>query len=272
MKLFVRGLAFDVSVAGPDGDVPVLLLHGFPQNATMWDEISPVLHAHGRPTIAPNQRGYSPGARPADVDAYAMSECVADALAILDEVDAPVVDLVGHDWGAIVGWHLAAEHPDRVRTLTALSVPHPTGFGAAIADDEDQQRRSAYVELFRQPGHAEDLLLEDNAMRITAMFTGCPPGRIEQFVAPMRDRAALTGALNWYRAITPETMKCARVSVPTTFIWGESDIAIGIAAARSCGAYVDGDYRFVPLIGVSHWIADEAPGALTEAILEQIGE
>jgi pimeloyl-ACP methyl ester carboxylesterase len=270
MRVGVRGLRFDVSVAGPDGEQPVLLLHGFPQNSTMWDEIAPVLHANGRSTIAVDQRGYSPGARPSDVDAYAMPECVADVIAILDELAVPVVDLVGHDWGAIVGWHLAAAHPDRVRTYTAVSVPHPTGFGAAIAHDEDQQRRSAYIGLFRKPGRAEDLLLEDDATRISAIFAGCPPERIEAFVAPMRDRSALTAALNWYRAMTPATMVCGRVSVPTTFVWGDADIAVGATAAQSCAEYVDGEFRFVPLLGVSHWIADEAPGALSEAILFRI--
>jgi pimeloyl-ACP methyl ester carboxylesterase len=270
VKIFVRGLAFEVSVAGPEGDIPVLLLHGWPQNATMWDQIAPILHANGRPTIAPDQRGYSPGARPSDVDAYAMAECVDDILALLDELEAPVVDVVGHDWGSIVAWHLAAEHPDRVRTLTAVSVPHPTAFGAAIATDEDQQQRSAYIQLFRQPGRAEDVLLEDNAARLTAIFAGIAPDRIEDFVAPLRDRDALTASLNWYRAMTPETMSCGRVTVPTTFVWGESDIAVGVVAARSCGAQVDGDYRFVPLVGVGHWIAEEAPGALSDAILARI--
>jgi pimeloyl-ACP methyl ester carboxylesterase len=270
MRVAARGLVFDVDVDGPEGEVPVLLLHGWPQNSTMWDQIAPVLHANGRSTIAPDQRGYSPGARPSDVDAYAMGECVADVVAILDELDVPVVDVVGHDWGAIVAWHIAAEHPDRVRTLTAVSVPHPTPFGAAIANDEDQQQRSAYIGLFRQAGRAEDLLLEDDAMRLRALFAGIPPDRAEKFVAPLLDRDALTGTLNWYRAMTPETTACAKVSVPTTFVWGDADIAIGATAARACGDYVDSDYRFVPLVGVSHWIADEAPGALSEAILARI--
>ncbi len=267
----VRGFTFDVTISGPtDGDA-VLLLHGFPQNATMWDHISSPLHAAGRQTIAPNQRGYSPGARPSDVDAYAMPELVADAVAILDELGVEQADVVGHDWGAVVAWHLAAEHPDRVRTLTAVSVPHPAGFNDAVAHDPDQKQKSQYIGFFRRPGKAEDLLLEDDGVRLTAMFTGCPPDRIEAFVAPMRDRAALTGALNWYRAMSPGTMACGRVGVPTTFVWGDADLAIGATAARSCAIYVDGDFRFVPLKGISHWVADEVPGALSEEILDRIG-
>jgi pimeloyl-ACP methyl ester carboxylesterase len=249
----------------------VLLLHGFPQNAAEWDQVASALHAAGRTTIAPDQRGYSPDARPAEVGAYAIGECVADVVAILDALDAPEVDLVGHDWGSIVAWHLAARHPERVRTLTAVSVPHPEAFGAAIADDPDQQERSAYFKLFRQAGKAEDVLLADCGARLRAMFDGCPPELVDAYVTPMLDRAALTGALNWYRAMTRETTACPAVGVPTTFVWGDRDLAIGATAAQACAAHVAADYRFVPLAGISHWVADEAPAALAEAILARIG-
>jgi pimeloyl-ACP methyl ester carboxylesterase len=273
MRLSAREFVFEVTVGGTSraGHAPVLLLHGFPQNAAQWDQVAAALHAAGRTTIAPNQRGYSPDARPSDVDAYAMAECVADAVAILDALDAPEVDVVGHDWGSLVAWHLAAAHPDRVRTLTAVSVPHPEAMGAAIATDADQQARSAYIKLFRQAGKAEDLLLEDCGARLRAMFAGCPPELVDTYVAPMLDRDALTGALNWYRAMTRETTACPAVGVPTTFVWGDGDLAIGATAARACAAHVAADYRFVPLAGVSHWVPDEAPDALAEAILARIG-
>lgn len=248
----------------------MLLLHGFPQHKSEWDRVTPFLHAAGHATIAPDQRGYSPGARPSDVEAYAITECVADAIAILDALDIEVADVVGHDWGAVVGWHLAAKHADRVRTFTAVSVPHPEGFGAAIADDADQQQRSAYIGFFRQSGKAEDLLLEDAGMRLRAMFIGCPPELVDGYVRPMLDRAALTGALNWYRAMHSGTMACPPVSVPTTFVWGDRDLAVGATAARSCAAHVVGDFRFLPLDGVSHWVPDEAPEVLADAILARV--
>jgi pimeloyl-ACP methyl ester carboxylesterase len=271
MQIPVRGFTFDVIVAGPADGSPVLLLHGFPQNAMMWDHVSTALHAAGSRTIAPNQRGYSPGARPSGVDAYVMGELVADAIAILDALGVDRADVVGHDWGSIVAWHLAAEHPDRVRSLTAISVPHPIAFGQAIEHDEDQQRRSAYIRLFRQEGKAEDVLLEDDAVRLVEVFDGLPPDRIEAFVGPLRSREALTGTLNWYRAMSRGAMACDRVRVPTTFVWGDADLAVGATAARACADFVDGDYRFVPMIGVGHWIADEVPGALVEEILDRSG-
>ncbi len=273
MKVSARELTFDVAVGGScrSGRAPVLLLHGFPQNATQWDRVAAALHADGRATVAPDQRGYSPGARPSDVDAYRMSECVADVIAVLDALDATEVDVVGHDWGALVAWHLAAAHPQRVRTLTAVSVAHPAAMGHAIATDADQKHRSAYIGFFRKTGHAEDLLLEDDGARLRAMFDGCPPEYVDQYVTPMLDRGTLTAALNWYRAMGPATTTCAAVSVPTTFVWGDRDMAIGAVAAHACGDHVTADYRFVPLAGVSHWIPDEAPEALVEAVLARVG-
>jgi pimeloyl-ACP methyl ester carboxylesterase len=270
MRISVRGLSLDVSVDGPSDGPAVLLLHGFPQNATEWQRVIPALHAAGMRTIAPDQRGYSPGARPAEVDAYVMKECVADAVALLDNLGIDRTHVVGHDWGAVVAWRLAADFPDRVHTLTAVSVPHPTAFTDAIDNDADQQRRSSYFGLFRKAGHAEDVLLDDNGARLRAMFAGCPPELIDDYVTPMLDRATLTGALNWYRAMSNASLAAGDVTVPTTYVWGDSDPAVGAIAARACARYVTDDYRFVPLTGVGHWIPDEVPGAMAEAILSRI--
>ncbi len=270
MRISVRGLTFDVSVDGPSDGPAVLLLHGFPQNAGEWRRVVPALHAAGLCTVAPDQRGYSPGARPAGTDAYAMKECVADAVALLDELGIERAHLVGHDWGALVAWRVAADFPHRTETLTAVSVPHATAFGDALRADPDQQQRSSYMTLFRDAGRAEDVLLEDGGRRMRAMFSGCPPELVGDYVSPMLDRSALTAALEWYRAVSPESLACGDVTVPTTYVWGDNDLAVGRTAARSCGQYVTGEYRFVPLTGVSHWVPDEVPAALAEAILTRI--
>src|SRR6185312_6822929 len=127
----VGELTFDVRVGGPIDGAAVMLLHGFPENASMWSGVEPALHAAGLRTIAPDQRGYSPGARPDGVEAYSMHRLVADALGLLDAYGLARVHVVGHDWGAAVGWNLAGRHPDRVATLTAISVPHPAAPGRA---------------------------------------------------------------------------------------------------------------------------------------------
>jgi pimeloyl-ACP methyl ester carboxylesterase len=274
MLVEARGLEFDVRIGGPEHGEPVLLLHGFPQNSVMWDGIEPALHAAGLRTVAPDQRGYSPGARPAEVSAYAMPELVGDALAIIDALQLGPVHLVGHDWGASVAWEVAARHPDRVRTLTAVSVPHPRAFASALLTSFDQLRRSAYMLVFRREGTAERLLEDDDAKRLRGLFagSGLSLGEVNRYVAPMLAPGALTAALNWYRAISlVRRSTTGPVTVPTTYVWSDGDVALGRAAAEKCAARVTGEYTFVALHGVSHWIPDQVPDVLAKAVLDRVG-
>ena len=266
MQITARSCTFDVSAGGPEGGEPVLLLHGFPQHRGEWAAVTPPLHAAGLRTYALDQRGTSPGARPAQVAAYRITECALDAVAVLDALDIPAVHLVGHDWGAICAWHVALRHPARVRTLTAVSVPHPHAMAYAYANDPDQRERSAYIKLFRQAGKAEEVLLADGARRLRAVFAPLPDA--EDYVRPLLEPGALTAALNWYRAMSPlDLVGLGTATVPTTFVWSDGDMAIGPTAARACAEHVAADYRFVPLAGVSHWIPDEAPADVAAAIL-----
>ncbi|MCM0678173.1 alpha/beta hydrolase [Micromonospora phytophila] len=272
MRIEARGLTFDVRAGGPEDGAPVLLLHGFPQHGGEWDAVVPALHAAGLRTYALDQRGYSPGARPKAVEAYRMPELVADAVAVLDALGVEAAHVVGHDWGAVVGWNLAARHPERVRTLTAVSVPHPAAMAHALTTDPQQKARSAYILLFRQPGKAEKALLALGATGLRRMLTGVGDDeRVAAYADPMREPGALTAALNWYRAMDRTDMAATGPApVPTTFVWSDRDIAIGRTAAKACADHVTGDYRFVELHRVSHWIPDEAPAPLAEAILARV--
>jgi pimeloyl-ACP methyl ester carboxylesterase len=273
MLVEARGFTFEVSVTAPAREGVVMLLHGFPQNGAEWSAVVPALHAAGLGTVVPDLRGYSPGARPEDPALYTDIEGAADAVAILDVLGvSEPVHLVGHDWGAIVGWYAAAQHPERFHTWTAVSVPHHTAMGLALATDPDQRKRSEYIKLFRMPGKAEDTLLEDDGRRLRAVFadSGLDDAGIDRYVAPLLDRAALTGALNWYRGLRRDAPELPPVSIPTTFVWSDGDRAIGRTAAEKCAGYVTGEYEFVELAGVSHWIADQEPKRLAEAILARV--
>ncbi|MFC8847346.1 MULTISPECIES: alpha/beta fold hydrolase [unclassified Micromonospora] len=269
MQVDARGLTFEVRTGGPAAGEPVLLLHGFPQHSGEWDGVVPALHAAGLRTYALDQRGYSPDARPAAVEAYRIPELIADAAAVLDALGVDAAHVVGHDWGAIVAWGLAAAHPGRVRTLTAVSVPHPAAMAHALATDTEQKARSSYIALFRKPGKAEKVLLAFRAAALRRLLGGVGDAdRVARYADPMRAPGALTAALNWYRAMSRRDLAAVGpVPVPTTFVWSDRDVAIGRAAAGACVAHVTGDYRLVTLSGVSHWIPDEAPGALAEAVL-----
>lgn len=264
------GLTFDIGLAGPEDGEPVLLLHGFPQSGRSWTAVAPRLAAAGLRLLAPDQRGYSPGARPDDVAAYAVPTLADDALAVAAALGHHTVHLVGHDWGASVAWHVAAHHPDRVRSLTALSIPHLAAFGRALATDSEQQRRSAYIGLFREPGKAEAVLLADDARRLREMYEGAVPAADVEAYVSLLSEGGLTPALAWYRAMGRDLGELPPVRVPTTFVWGERDLAVAPAAAEACGEHVDADYRFVRLPDEGHWTPDADPGAVARAVLDRV--
>jgi pimeloyl-ACP methyl ester carboxylesterase len=268
---------FDVTEEGPADGRAVVLLHGFPQTSHSYKAVAERLSAHGLRTIALNQRGYSPGARPADVSAYAMPMLVGDVLGLLDALGLESADLVGHDWGSLVAWSVAAVAPSRIRTLTAVSVPHPVAMFEILAADgeagDDQRSRSSYVQLFQmEDGKAEEVLLADDGLTLRNLFSPLPEHLIAPHHAALSQPGALTAALNWYRAIDAEAaLTLPPVTVPTTFVWSTADIAIGRAAAERCAAHVTGDYRFIELEGISHWIPEQAPNELAEAVIERVG-
>ncbi len=264
----VDGLVFDVAVAGPADGEPVLLLHGFPESYDEWRAVAAQLAEAGMRVIAPDQRGYSPGARPAAVGDYLIDRVVDDAAGILDQYGAGRAHVVGHDWGASVAWTLAAYRPERVATLTAVSVPHLAAFRHALAGDPDQRRKSQYMQIFREEGRAEEALLADGARRFREIFGGAvPEGLIDAHLRRLGTREGIVAALNWYRAMTPEMSTLPPVAVPTTYVWGTADVALGRTGAEACGEYVSADYRFVPLEGTGHWVPEEAPQRLAEEIL-----
>ncbi|HWC31254.1 MAG TPA: alpha/beta hydrolase, partial [Dehalococcoidia bacterium] len=132
-EIETRGLRFTAIEAGVGGE-PVLLLHGFPETSLMWTDLMTALADAGYQCLAPDQRGYSSGARPPGVDAYRYEELAADALALGREL-GPRFHLVGHDWGAIVGWLALATDPTPIRSFTAMSIPHYTAWARSVYED-----------------------------------------------------------------------------------------------------------------------------------------
>lgn len=263
-------MSLDVwSVGEPDAPHPVLALHGFPQSARSWHAVGERLTGSGVRLVAPDQRGYSPRARPEGVEHYRMDRLVEDALVVADATGLERFHLLGHDWGAQVGWTLCERAPERVLSYTALSVPHPRAFATAYKEDEDQRRASEYIGLFWQHGVAEARLAEDDWARLRRLLEGLPDEEVEHYVARMREPGALTAALSWYRAMESGAA-APPTTVPTTYVWSTGDVALRRRGAELCGEFVDADYRFVVLDGVSHWIPDEAPEAVATAVLDRV--
>jgi pimeloyl-ACP methyl ester carboxylesterase len=276
------GLDFDVLDSGPADGEPVVLLHGFPQDASAWHDVAPRLNAAGLRTLAPDQRGYSPGARPPARAAYRIRELVRDVHALLDAARLDSAHLVGHDWGGTLAWMLAARSPDRVRSLTVLSTPHPDAMTWAMTHSR-QAWMSRYMLAFQLPWVPERVL----AARFESIFTrtGLPASDATRYAARIRSPGDLSGPLGWYRA-TPPLPRVRRpaprgtgarspavprtmIDVPTTYIWGRHDFALGRAAALRTAASVRAPYRFVEL-DASHWLPETEPVRVAGEIIDRV--
>jgi pimeloyl-ACP methyl ester carboxylesterase len=265
---------FDALAGGPDDGELVLLLHGFPQTSVSWSDQIEALAAAGHRAVAPDQRGYSPGARPTEVAAYAMPELVGDVIGFADALGAERFHLVGHDWGGAVAWHVAGRHPERLRTLTVVSTPHPEALRRAFRGDlgGDQVQRSGYMASFRKPD-SQDRLLENDAAAFRLLFagSGMPEGREAPYLEALGTPDALGAALNWYRAASPSDREgLGPITTPTLYVWSTDDVALGREAAEATASCVDGPYRFAVIDGVSHWIAQQAPDRLSQLLLDHV--
>ena len=267
-------LVFDVRAAGPGDGEAVILLHGFPQTSYEWRYQMRALAGAGFRAIAPDQRGYSPGARPPGVADYGLSLLVQDVLALADAAGAGRFHLVGHDWGGWVAWTVAVLAPDRVITANPVSVPHPDAFARVLNDPTSAQAQaSSYFDVFVQPDSEDAFLANDQAL-LRSVFAGIEAEAADEYLRVVGSKAALSAALNWYRA-NLDGIKQGRalgsVEVPTMFTWSDGDPAITIEGAQLAGEYVTAPYRFEILEGVGHWVPDLAAEAMSDLLVDHLG-
>ncbi|XVS67521.1 alpha/beta fold hydrolase [Actinosynnema sp. CA-299493] len=272
-RIPVRDLVFDVRLAGPEDGDPVVLLHGFPHNFRSWQDVEPLLHAQGLRTIAPNQRGYSAGARPQRVEDYRLPLLAGDVLDLLDALGVSSAHVVGHDWGAIVAWYLAAHHPERVRTLTATAFPHLDAYQDAYKVDAEQQLASSYIDSFTAPGSTEAWLADD-AARLRGLLAlhdnALTPEQQARYLRFHTQPGTFHAALDWYRTgvLLDGSSRLGKITVPTTFIWSEADASVSTMAAERTADYVGAPYRVVTLPApASHWQPQEFPALVAEEVV-----
>jgi pimeloyl-ACP methyl ester carboxylesterase len=200
-----------------------------------------------------------------------MPELVADVLAVVDRLGGGRVHLVGHDWGGVVAWNLAGQASERVATLTAISTPHPKAFARALWSSS-QLLRSAYIGFFGMPWLPELVLgaQRQRGLRFLLAGSGLDPEWIHTYTDALGQPGALAAALAWYRAATPFSVGGPHVAVPTLYVWGSRDPALGPTAARATGRWVTGPYRFEVLPGAGHWLPEQHPEQLTRLLLAHL--
>jgi pimeloyl-ACP methyl ester carboxylesterase len=201
-----------------------------------------------------------------------MREVVDDVLALLDAAGLQSAHVVGHDWGGVAAWALAAWHPWRVRTLTALSVPHPAAMAQAMLHS-DQAVRSSYIGFFQLPAVPEGVLLAGRGAVLRRMLRsgGLPEDLVDSYVTRLQEPGALTAALNWYRAMPlAARTPVGTVRVPTLHVWGDGDAFLGRAAIEASAEFVAAPYRLEVLEGVNHWIPELAADRLGDLLIAHV--
>ena len=264
------GLTFDVIDQGPLDGQPFVLLNGFPETNQSWQQSSEILNQQGYRTFAINQRGYSLGAQPLKRRDYRSSALVKDVNALLEIIQQPVY-LMGHDWGAVVAWEVAQTHPEKIKHLITISVPHKAAFMRSMLSS-NQLFKSYYIGLFQLPKIPE-LLFEKLPKIGEALLrdSGMTEHQLQTFRQEMVKEKRLSTALNWYRALPFSSNKnlTKPVTVPTLFIWGKHDTAIGEKSVQLNKHYVKAPYQEV-IMDATHWIPVQNAQELTQHVLATI--
>ena len=263
--LSVNGLRMHVMSAG-EGPA-VLLLHGFPDTHIVWrKQVGPLVRA-GYRVIAPDLRGYGRSDAPEAVSAYRIEHLVADMLALLDTMGVRKTRIVGHDWGALIGWLLCMQAPQRVEQYVALSAGHPAAFARAGIL---QHLRSSYMLWFMTPLLAEKTLMAGDfcAMRhFTSERT-----QLAHWRRHLREPGRLTAALNYYRANVPHgfslVSKTEPVKVPVMGVWGDRDPALTEEQMRDSSGYVAETFRYERIEGADHWLQLTAADRVNALLLD----
>jgi pimeloyl-ACP methyl ester carboxylesterase len=276
------GVRLHVRVAGPPDGPLVVLLHGFPECWYGWrHQIAPLAEA-GYRVVVPDQRGYNRSAAPASVSAYDIDRLTADVGRLIEAAGRERAHVAGHDWGAMVAWHLALTHPERIRRLGILNVPHPHVFRHTLRTSPKQLLRSTYALFFQLPWLPEWLLGRNDGqglgwlLRMSARADTFTAADLAVYRRAWRRPGRLRGMLHWYRAAARRALRNAplpapQVDVPTLVLWGARDAALSRRMAAPSAEWCR-DGRLVMFEDATHWVQHDAPTAVTRHLLEHLGE
>jgi pimeloyl-ACP methyl ester carboxylesterase len=275
----IKADGVELHVARSGRGPAVILLHGFPENWRSWQRQIPALVHAGFSVGVPDLRGYNLSDIPPGRDAYRLGHLVADVAALVHAMGEPRsrAHIVGHDWGGIIAWEFASQHPEMVDKLVILNAPHPDIYARKVRR-LPQMLRSWYVMFFQLPWLPEKLLAANRYGAVRKIFRRSPAragafSREEsaQYVEAMSKPGALTAALNYYRAnfsfkmLRRAPMK--RIEAPTLVIWGELDSALGVELLDGLECVVPG-VQIHRIPDASHWVQNEAPGEVNRALID----
>jgi pimeloyl-ACP methyl ester carboxylesterase len=254
---------------------PVVLLHGFPEHWWSWRFQMPALADAGFAVYAPDQRGYADSDKPRGVSAYHVDRLVEDVAGLVRSLGVERVHLVGHDWGGVVAWHVAARRPELVERLVVMNAPHPNLFARELRTLE-QLRKSWYIFAFQLPWFPESRLVRRSTLERT--FRGWSRRRehfgdavIDRYVDAVATPGAPTAMVHWYRALLRRpVLHIPRIEAETLLVWGMDDRALGPRLTEGLEAHVP-RLRIARIAEASHWVQQDAPEKVNELLLAFLG-
>ena len=266
-----KDFTFTCRVGGMENDKgTIFLLHGFPETSRMWNDLIKVLENEGYRIIAPNQRGYSKGARPSKVSDYTIDKLSQDVINIANEFNIDRFHLVGHDWGSAVGWYIVSKYSDRIITWSALSVPHLDAFVYSMRNDKTQKKKSKYIKFFNMPILPEIYFKIFSYRNLRKIWRKSSESEITSYLETFKQRRALKSALNWYRAnFKNDKSVIGNIFIPTLIIYGINDITIDGISVDNSEKYLKGGYR-IEKLNSGHWLIQESFKEVSNSILEHI--
>lgn len=270
-KIRIGEFEFDCRVSGKEENELIIFLHGFPETSHMWINLMEKLSSIGYFCVAPDMRGYSKNACPKGVKNYTLKKLSDDILNIAVAFNSNKFHLVAHDWGAGIGWNIVYQNPKKIISWTALSVPHSNGFGKAIKMDKEQRKMSRYIGWFLFPIVPEIMLRKNDFEKFRKLWKHSSPEELNNYLSVFRRKYSLTAAINYYRANfrKGKMEPIGDISIPTLFIWGKNDFAIGKVAAENNHKYMKGYYTFLELDG-GHWLIQTNYIEVEQAIIEHL--
>lgn len=276
-RIQTNGVELHVMQAGKSSGAPVILLHGFPEFWYGWHHQMTPLADAGYHVIVPDQRGYNLSDKPKDIAAYRVDELVKDIIGLIDHYGYDKVRLAGHDWGALVAWHVAMWHPERLQQLVIANVPHPYIFSRFLRSNPQQFFKSWYAGAFQIPLLPEFAAQANNYALFSGVLKQEVPTLSEQELDLYREAwsqdGALSAMINWYRAYiqkSPVKRTDGRITVPTLMLWGMDDFALSREMAEPSIEMCD-EGNLVFFKDTGHFVQHLKAARVSELMIEFFG-